>query len=1045
MSKLFTISSVLFSAGMALSPFVSYAENTLQEINGAGPKAMSRDGRKVAGFYQDLNQVTWDFLVYKSFLWDQGSGLTWLTDYDGTDVSKSGLFYAVNNAGMLAGAVKNDAMRLPASSGGDFFAPKKVSAYAEGDEEKGLPLFQAAVWRDSKMYPLEGGLESIEAYGEETDGSYAVAISEDGNTVIGYAQKSYFPSGIMGWKYNAATDVYDYVEYVYPASAIGASLFALSADGSKAFGNITVSGQDGAVTYPAVWTSPDKYVVIDIPGIEKYSMGSGAYAISADGTKLLVAGSGYSNYYLGVYDIETGELESIALPDGIFGVQGFAITNGGDIFLQLTDSTWNNVYYYYDHTNGMFLTMADYLGECASDIPEASMLANAKVVSVTGDGRTLLFENKDYTGAAVGAYLLTLDNPAVLAATAPEKVSLYHSAVDKVTCRWEGIKSLPEGITLKGYEVYIDGSLAATENATAPGGEFTATINGSIGKSHKAYVRTIYEKGGEERKSSSSAEVQAYVSANTQLKSFDNFDDCDLDPFGNPIYRGDEWQAENIESNPMVISWTLDVRDWDNNSPFAMVTSISETPWSSAFVHRFHDATEAEDFFLSFYVRGQEANKFGQDRSTDFLDVEYSTNGYNWTVLKSICAKDIEHSKWNFYKIDLGDKLAGKVFQIRFNAHGEGKAQLTWAVDCIGVNDKAEAEAPEGLRLVSRSDKGVELTWQNTMSAWDVSHMINSYVEADASAANQGEPIMMAIALQPDKLRAHEGEYISAVSAFIFDDPTAFSDASRVEAVVFEDGKEVARSSFEGPFNTVVSSTAWLPRPVKIEAGKTYRVAVNLTRYDANNAPMYYQNVADCVPGVTDLFSEDGGSTWTSMRDAYASMYPGADQESQRRLGNCIWSIHANIVADPSDASNKQKDAQIIGYNVYRNGEKINPDVVYAPYIHFVDANPLDKAVYTVQAFYRDGRVSPMSAPFEYDASSVREVADAVAPAVSVEQGMIRISGGFDSASLFRMDGVKVAMVRGGDSIATGDMQAGVYVLRINAGNRVYVHKIALK
>lgn len=1045
MSKLFTVSYAALLAGMVSSPISSYAEDALLEIDAAAPVAMSRDGQKVTGFLQEINQVTWDFLEHKGFVWDKSAGLSWLSDYDGTDVSKSGVFYAVNNAGMLAGAVKDDALRLPASGGDDFFAPKKAASYAEGDEEKGLPLFRAAVWRDSKVYALEGGLEAIEAYSEETDGSYAIAISEDGNTVIGYAEKSHYPSGIMGWKYNSATDAYDFVAYATPPSAIGASLYALSADGATAFGNVTVVGQNGPVSYPAVWTSPDKYAVIDLPGIETYDMGSGGYAVSADGTKMLVAGSGYSNYYLGIYHVDSGELEQIKLPNGIFKVEGYAITNAGDMFLKFSDSNWKETYYYYDHANNMFMTMAEYLGECASNVPGASMLANSRIVSVTGDGRTMVFPRTDYAGMANGTYVLTLDNPSVLTASAPEKVSLYHSATDKVTCSWTGVDKIAEGITLKGYEVYINGNLVATEKTSEPGGEFFATTTASIGKSHKAYVKTVYEKAGEERKSNPSVEAYAYVSANTQLLSYDNFDDCGVDGNGNPIYSGDEWYVENLEANPMVISWALDVRDWDNNSPFAVVTSIAETPWSTAFVHRYHDATDAEDFFLSFYVRSQEANSLGQDRSTDFLDVEYSTDGRTWKVLKSICAKDMQHSKWNFFKLDLGKELAGKVFQFRFNAHGEGKAMLTWAVDCIGVSDKTTEAAPEGVRMVSRTDKGVELTWQNTISTWDVSHMINSYVEAALSAANQGDPIMMAVDLKPEKLQAHAGEYITSVSAFLYDDPAAFSDPSRVEAVVYEDGKEVARTAFDGPFNTVVSSTAWLPRPVKIEAGKTYRVAVNLARYDANNAPMYYQNTPDCVPGVTDLFSEDGGATWTSMYDAYQSMYPGDDQEGWRNMGNCIWSIHANIVKDPADASGKQKDAQIIGYNVYRNGEQINKDVVYAPYLHFVDAAPLDKASYTVQAFYRDGRVSDMSAPFDYDASSVESIVDTPAPIVYVEQGAIRISGNFDRASLFNMGGVRVATAKSGASIATGDMPAGVYVLRINAGNRVDVRKIVLK
>lgn len=1045
MSKLFTVSSVLFMTGVALSSLPMYADNSLTEISGAAPVSMSRDGQNIVGFKQDLNQVTWDYMVHKSFLWKKEGGMSWKTDYDGTDVSKSGLFYGVNNAGMVAGAMKDDSMRLPASSEGGGFAPPRKAASRAGEEEKGLPIFKAAVWRGGKVYSLDGGLEQIEAYEDETDGSYAAGISEDGGMVIGYTQKSYYPADVMGWRYNSASDEYEHVPFSRPSNAIGASLLSVSADGSLVFGNVTMPGSDGVVNYPAVWTSPDNYVMVELPEIEKYSIKAGAVAVSADASKMLVIGSGYSNYYMGIYNVASGELEEIKLPGQIYGVNGYAITDDGNIFLSLTDQNWTEVPYYYDRANKQFFTMKSYLEECASDISNINKLVSLKVSGVSGDGRNILFGGTDEYGMNPMGYLLMLDNPAVLAASAPSKVRLYHSAPDKVTCIWSGLKELPKGIALKGYEVYIDGNFVPAEAVTPVGEDFTVTVDGVAGVRHTAYVRTVYDKGGVEMKSAPSESAEAFVSAKTALKSFDNFDDCQLDGNGNPIYVDNEWQVENLEPNPLVVSWSLDVRDWDNNNPFAFVTSISDTPWSSAFVSRYHDATDAEDFYLSFYVRGQEVNMFGQDRSTDFLDVEVSDNGRDWKVLKSICARDIAHSKWSFYKLDLGSEMAGKVFQVRFNAHGEGKAQLTWAVDCIGINDAMDGDMPAGLRVLSATEAGVELTWQNTMSAWDVSHMCNSYVEADASAGNEGEPIMMAIDLKPEKLKAHVGEYIAGVSAFLYDDPNSFSDTSRVEAVVFEDGKEVARASFEGPFDTVNASTAWLSRPVKVESGKTYRLAVNLTRYGSDNAPMYYQNIEECVPGMTDLFSEDDGATWTTMREAYDLMFPGADQESKRKLGNCVWSIHADIVKSPEDVSNKQKDEHIIGYNVYRNGEQINANVVYAPYIRFVDENPLDKAEYTVQAFYKDGRVSPLSEPLKYDASSVGRVEDLPAAVVTVEPGMIRIAGEFDNAALYSTAGMKVAVAKKDASIATVGLPAGVYVLRVNAGARVDAYKIAVK
>lgn len=431
-------------------------------------------------------------------------------------------------------------------------------------------------------------------------------------------------------------------------------------------------------------------------------------------------------------------------------------------------------------------------------------------------------------------------------------------------------------------------------------------------------------------------------------------------------------------------------------------------------------------------MQSKEVNVAGQDRSTDFLDVQWSTDGANWETIASFCGADVRHATWDFYRIPLGDKLAGKVFQLRFLAHGEGRAQIAWAVDCIGISEKTDADAPQGVRLADYSDDKPTLTWQNTLEAWDASYVVNSSIEFPKNAGSEGKPVMMAIDLPAERIKAHAGEYISGVSAFIFDDPAIIKNDSEVEAVVFADGKEVGRGSFIPPFDQVCAATAWLDEPVRIEEGKTYRVAVNLASYDAGNAPMYYESEPDFfITGVTDLFSEDGGVTWQTMESAL----PGS---------SCIWSIHADITATP-EASGMQKDAEIIGYNVYRDGVKINDGVIYSPYMRFTDEAPLAKASYTVQAFYRDGRVSEMSAPFLFDAStlSVGHV-QAEHASFTVMPGAILLGGDYTGARLYDVSGKAVA-ASAGATIDTAALPAGIYLLKINAAYRTYVHKVIVR
>lgn len=1028
MSRFFTLTTLAFCAAMTCIP--ADAENTLQQIGQVKPSHMSPDGGYVVGFRQEYTEPLYDVNTHKGFVWTPAEGLKWLTEWDGSSTDNTGVFLYVNKAGMLAGAVKDPAMRLPAGGGGDFAPPIKRVKRAAEDEQEGLPIFKAALWRDGKLYELEGGRGNISEYSDETDGSYASVVSADGSVVVGYNQLAGYPSGLMRWTYDQASDSYKFENITVPEGAIGCSVIGISDFGDQVYANVIMPGQYGAINHPAVWTAETGWSMVQIPDIESYNYDFGAVAMSPDNAQMLICGNSAESHFLGVYDVLSESLERIELPAGIFSVKAQAITDDGNIFLSLTDSSWTASNYYLNRGDNTFLTLADYLSECAAGVDGIAGLAEKEVLAVSGDGKHLLLYQDNWPAGT--SHMLSLDNPAVSMAAAPENLRIFHSSPEELTCTWSGIKNIPEGISVMGYSVTVDNMEPVFVEGTA-GNDYSAKIAAKIGTKHNAIVRTVYLKNGIERTSGDSAAASVYLPSETSLTSYDNFDDCILDSNGNPIYTGEDWQTVVTESNSQVIQWYIDVRDYENNNPYANVISIADTPWSCAWTSRYHDAGNADHFFLSFYLQSKEVNEAGQDRSTDFLDVDYSIDGSNWETLASICAADVRHAVWNFYQLPLSEKLAGKIFQLRFNAHGQGKAQIAWAVDCIGISDKMEAEAPQGVRISEYTDGRPTITWQNTMKAWDASYVVNSSIEFDKNAASEGKPVMMAVDLSPEKLKAHVGEYISGVSAFLYDDPSIIKTDSKIEAIVFADNMEVARASFAAPFDIVRSSTAWLDHPVLIKEGVTYRVAVNLAKYDAGNAPLYYQSAPDSFkPGVTDLFSEDGGVTWQTMSDAL----PGSA---------CIWSIHADITATPEDVAELQKDTEIIGYNVYRDGVKINNGVIYSPYMRFIDEAPVEKASYTVQAFYRDGRVSEISAPCEFNAAtlSVGGIQEDTA-SFTVSPDAILLNGDFTGARLYDVSG-KIIAIADGSSIDTTSLPTGVYLLRINVADRIYVHKIIVR
>lgn len=1037
--KHFTLGQLLVGA-LLLGGFLSAtATPTVTPLKGKA-QDVSPDGLTVVGFYDQEWNEDWTIQFHESFVWDGVNGQQWKTSYDGDDCMESGLFFGVTDTGIITGAVKNDGMRLPANGGGGF-KPGLDRQGPEREEELGEPIFTAAVWRDGNLEMLSEGLGSISDYNEPNDGTYAVAASEDGSTVIGYYYKNWMADGAIVWKYNNLCYCFDLVDYAMPDGILSSVMLGISRDGSIIYGNVIKPTPDGGKTVPVYWPSSESCVEIELPKGD-YALGCGTAAMSPDGRRILVNGSGYDRMFLGIYNTDTNTLEEIRLPEKTQTVTGYAVTDNGGVFFNVRNKDWESVNYYYSCESGSMMSLESYLEEAAPEISDEDLRAvlASTIVKVSGDGRTIIF-NQDMAKSLV----LQLDKAQVVSAPAPNGLNLYYSAPETVTLEWNGVSELPEGVTLVGYQAYIDGEpLGDVVETTQAGGLHSISGVAEMGRNHSATVRTLYMHEGEEKMSSEADPVETYVSASTALIEFDNFDDSSIDPNGNIMAANDHWTTEIIEGNMLVISWHLDVRDWDNNNPFATVLSAADSPWANAYVSHYRDASDADDFFLSFYTQIKEVNELGQDRSTDFLDVQYTLDGKNWETIETICAADMDHAKWIFHKVDLGDKLAGKIFRLRFNAHGEGKAQLMWALDCIGINDVTDAPQPTGLRAEKISEGNVSLTWQNTMGAWDLSHVINSYVEYSRAIGNEAAGLMAAVDMDSDRIRSHAGEYISGVSAFIYDAPEMEYTPTEAEAVIFEDGVEVARGRFCHSFDKVISSTAWLDSPVLIQDGKSYRVAVDILAHDSENAPMYYQNTDEAVAGVTDLFSEDGGKTWQTMRETYDNLYPGDDEESLRALGNCIWSIHANITSEGEKvADDITKDSEIIGYNVYRDGERINKSVVFAPYMRYDDKDAPKKAEYQVEAYYRDGRVSPLSEPLKIDMSGVCSIT-ANDVKVTREGSDIIISGDFRRATLIDMSGKRVISTSA-SRISTATLPAGVYVLQVSDGVNDTLVKIMVR
>ena len=951
--------------------------------------------------------------AFHSYVWSASSKKQqWATLYDESDLSKSGQFLSINDDSVIVGAVKDPSLTkyFPGDDWSDPYTYTFVSA---------------AVWRNDEVTRLGLGSHDVEELADEFDGTYANALSADGNTIAGYLYRGYMACVPCGWRYDASQDTYTYYEYALPGAASIGSVSALSADGKVAVGTVSYNG----VSRPAVWTSPDECTEVTLDVDVSNIWNGAATAISSNGRYVLVHINSASLPQIGVYDVVDETTIAITVPDA-YEAKGLTIDDEGNFFCQVTDNKqYLTKTYYWSMDQYVMVDMDYYRTTFAPNVDSEVISTSAIPVSVAADGKTLVGYNNNY--GSFTSWWLQVD-PSGEMAPGVEDVKLYASALNQMTVSWEAALETDD-LTLKQYDLYVDGSLQQSILASDVEGQDVVKVQlpAKVG-SHEAYVICQYLKGDGTVASPPSEKVSLSLPSSYALPMTDDFESQSFD--------ANYWTKELVSgAQGEILMWNVAGGNFENNTYFASVTNTSDEPYEATLTSRFFDATQLTDPYVVFYGNMTYVNATRQDLSSDILSLEYSLDGENWTSVYDLNAAAVTPYAWNFYKVDL-PQLGGKAFQIRFNAHGEGKGQLRWALDYVTVANTLTGEAPQGVSATTYNNK-VNLTWQNSMQAYEASYLCNSNVLADYNIGNEGKPLMVAIDLPAEKLSQHVGRYITSVTSFVYDDPSLYSaKTTKAEAIIYADGVEVARQAFAADASSnAYPCTVVLDNPVQIQDAVDYRVAVRIHDYAAQQSPLYYQSsVDDYVTGVTDLYSEDEGKTWQTIYDFNKDNTDG-------NRAYCIWPIRANIT-EQATAPAATLDHTLLAYNVYRNGEWLNTTAVYAPYLQYVDHEPLTTgtAQYTVQAYYTDGRVSPLSTPCSVTAIKSTFADKALAVNVDAQGHTLQIQGSFDHAALFATDGKKVATLTA-PTLSTATLRAGVYILQVTRGAQKATYKVVIR
>lgn len=1007
---------------------IAFAQGSFTKLNSSVINGVSHDGTHVVGNKSGYTNVS----HFCSYVYDVATGeTTWATTYDELDYDKSGQYMSITNTGIIVGAMKNKDM-LMAIETGDYAPSTDVNKVSRSEDEniQYVPVVSAAVWRNGKTYCLGMGNHTVEELIDETDGTYAVGASEDGSTVIGYLQSSWIKILPCIWTYNANRDAYDYQELALPAGFKRASAIAVSADGKVIVGE----GTNDNGTCPIIWTDgTPKYVSL---GSEPYS-DSHADAVSSNGRFVLMHGNGYGlTSVLVVYDTTTGDKRNISIPniDDVYQVKGMAITDEGDSYCTISYTTdYREKLFYYDYASSSLADINYYLSALDITINGLTDLSNTKVSAVSSDGKVVAGNSDSF-----GGWVLTLSETEAAILNAPQIKDFFFSGANEVTVRWLPYANLANDITVKQYKVYVDGSLVANVDADSQvDGVYRCKTTCGYG-SHTAYVVAVAEKNGKRINSATSEMLSAYLSAKNNLPLVDNFDDVYLDSNNNPVATNDYWTAKRITGDDgALIKWSLDGNNYENSSPYMCTISIGTTPWQSAMTSPFVTTEQGNKLFVSFYTAYQLVNIADQDLTTDYLDIEYSTDGENWNLIKSLRASDMSAYNWRFVHAPIEGDLSGKPFQIRFLAHGQGRAMLKWNVDCVCLNNEYAGNQTDEAKAIKGDDGKVKIMWHNSLNAYELSRINNTNVLTDYCTGSEGVPLITAVDLKADDVANHVGSYISAVSAFIFDNPYIETTMpTQAEAIVYVDGQEQTRQKFTRAFDEPVSTTVTLANPVKIETGKKYRIAVRIFNYDPLQTPIYYTASTEYEPGHTDLFSEDEGKTWQWLSDVYTS-------SEDPYIGKCIWPIRAHVTEQPMTMGDNQLNQELIGYNLYRNGEVINDGLIYAAHPFYTDDSYVEGATYSVRTFYKDCTVSDLSLPVSVSTSSIDGIGKGIAYKVSAADGQLSISGDYDNATVYDASGAVVGSAS--SDITLSHLPQGIYMLRINSGGKVMVEKIVIR
>lgn len=325
--------------------------------------------------------------------------------------------------------------------------------------------------------------------------------------------------------------------------------------------------------------------------------------------------------------------------------------------------------------------------------------------------------------------------------------------------------------------------------------------------------------------------------------------------------------------------------------------------------------------------------------------------------------EDILDDRWSFEYFDLTPYAANKIFQVRFHLHGQALAQYSWMFDNLTIDDKPQHQGVKDILGTVDGDGNYHLIWKNSLDAYPLCYLQNPYDNADwLAVGNEGKELIAVNKFDASDLTLYKGKYITSITTEINKYESEDLTPIRAAIVVYENGNLVREQEISN-LEYSTDFTVKLDEPVLIDASKELMFGIKLLEHGADQCPIVYHHTKQFVDGKSNLYSEDGGMTWKSLADFYATV------EGYEDNGDASWVITANVTDTP-ETTDAQVDYNMFAYEIYKNGQKYSDHFVYLLEPGFTDENSVTGDTYEIRTFFYDGTVSELSEQITNDGTN---------------------------------------------------------------------------